>query len=89
MCGTWEGCAPATELYTGIHHLHMTLVVVNAVLVEVVMYTHATDCKLKQYVWYLGRVCTSYRAVYRYSSLTHDLVVAVNAALVEVEVMYN
>ena len=41
-----EGCAPATELYTGIPHLHMTLVVVvDAVLVEVVvMYTHATDC---------------------------------------------
>ena len=43
-CGTWEGCAPATELYTGIPHLHMTLVVVvDAVLVEVVMYEHATD----------------------------------------------
>ena len=44
-CGTWEGCAPATELYTGIPHQHMTLVVVvDAVLAEVVvMYAHATD----------------------------------------------
>ena len=45
MVLAWEGCTPATELYTGIHHLHMTLVVVaDAVLLVEVMYTHATDC---------------------------------------------
>ena len=44
VCGTREGCAPATELYTGIPHLHMALVVTDAVLAVVVMYTHATDC---------------------------------------------
>ena len=46
MVLAWEGCAPATELYTGIPHLHMTLVVVaDAVLVAVAAYTHATDCR--------------------------------------------
>ena len=68
-CGTWEGCALATELFTGINHLHMTCVCVcvavwQCACVCVRVHVHVCVCVcvcVCQHIYALQDMCTQYR----------------------------